>query len=291
MIERILGITLPIFAIALIGFTYSRAVKPNLSGANRISVDLALPALIFTSLSTRDFEFGQSALLLVASTLLIFASGLLAWPLARIAGTDRQAFLPCVMFGNVGPVGIPLTVLAFGDAGLVPAVLLLVLSNILHFTVGVWIMSGRADFKSVYLSPLVWSTLLGLGFSLVELDLPEWIDVTLTMIGNILIPMMLLSLGARLAEAQATQWRAGGVGAIATPVVRSTVAIVLMLFLPLTDVQRGAFLLFAALPPAVFNYLLADRFGRDPERVASIVMAGHLVSLIVLPAALAATLR
>ena len=102
--------------------------------------------------------------------------------------------------------------------------------------------------------------------------------------------MMLLSLGARLAEAQATQWRAGAIGAIATPVVRTIAALVLLLSLPLSDVQRGAFLLFAALPPAVFNYLLADRFGRDPERVASIVMAGHLTSVIVLPLALAAAL-
>lgn len=290
MIERILSITLPIFAIALIGFLYARAVKPNLSGANRISVDLALPALIFTSLSAKDFEFGQSGLLLIASTLLIFASGLLAWPLARIAGTDKQAFLPCIMFGNVGPIGIPLTVLAFGDAGLVPAVLLLVLSNILHFTAGVWIISGKADLRSVFLSPLVWSTLLGLGFSLLRLDLPEWIDVSLTMLGNILIPMMLLSLGARLAEAQATRWSAGIVGAVATPVVRTLAALGLLLILPLSHVERGAFLLFAALPPAVFNYLLADRFGRDPERVASIVMAGHLASVVVLPVALAVVL-
>lgn len=290
MIERIISITLPIFAIALIGFLYARAAKPNLSGANKISVDLALPALIFTSLSAKEFEFGQSGLLLIASTLLIFASGLLAWPLARVAGTDRQAFLPCIMFGNVGPIGIPLTLLAFGDAGLVPAVLLLVLSNLLHFTVGVWIISGKTDLKPVFLSPLVWSTLLGLAFSLLQLDQPEWVSVTLSMVGNILIPLMLLSLGARLAEAQATQWRAGVVGAIVTPVARVLVALVLLLFLPLSDVQRGAFLLFAALPPAVFNYLLADRFGRDPERVASIVMAGHLASIIVLPLALAAAL-
>ena len=136
----------------------------------------------------------------------------------------------------------------------------------------------------------MWSTLLGLGFSLLRLDLPEWIDVTLTMIGNLLIPMVLLPLGARLAEAQAKQWRAGGVGAIASPAVRIIAALVLMLFLPLFDVERGAFLLFAALPPPVLNYLLADRFGRDQERVASIVMAGHLASVVVLPAALAVVL-
>lgn len=63
----------------------------------------------------------------------------------------------------------------------------LVLSNILHFTVGIWVMSGRADVKSVLGSPLVWSTLLGLAFSSFRLQLPAWLDLTLTMIGNILV--------------------------------------------------------------------------------------------------------
>ncbi len=286
MLERILGVTLPIFAIALVGFLYSRAAKPDLSGANRISVDLCLPALIFTSLSAKEFAFGENGPLLAASTVLVLASGLLAWPLARLAGVDGRAFLPCVMFGNVGPIGIPLTVLAFGQPGLAPAVLLLVLSNILHFTAGVWIMSGRADLRSVVASPLVWSTLLGLAFSSFRLRLPAWAEVSLTMVGNILIPMMLLSLGARLAEARSTQWRAGAVGAVAAPAVRAVVALALLQVIPLGGIQAGAFLLFAALPPAVFNYLLADRFGRDPEKVASIVMAGHLAGVVFLPLAL-----
>lgn len=55
IIERILSVTLPIFAMALVGFLYSRYRKPNLSGANQISVELCLPALIFTSLSAKEF--------------------------------------------------------------------------------------------------------------------------------------------------------------------------------------------------------------------------------------------
>ena len=59
------------------------------------------------------------------------------------------------MFTNVGPVGIPLIVLAYGQDGLAPAVVLLVLSNILHFTIGVGVVSGRVDWRMVYANPLL----------------------------------------------------------------------------------------------------------------------------------------
>ncbi len=68
--------------------------------------------------------------------------------------------------------------------------------------------------------------------------------------------------------------------------MRIAIAAALLQILPLSGVQGGAFLMFAALPPAVFNYLLADRFARDPEKVASIVLAGHLASVAFLPLAL-----
>jgi predicted permease len=52
---------------------------------------------------------------------------------------------------------------------------------------------------------------------------------------------------------------------------------------PLQDVERGALILFACLPPAVFNFLLADRFHVEPGKVASVVIVGHLTGLAFLP--------
>lgn len=286
MFEKIAEITLPIFLIALAGFVYSRATQPNLSGANKIIVDLALPALIFTSLSVQDFSLQAAGSFVVAAILLVLLSGLAAWPLVKWSGTGWRALLPCVMFGNVGPVGIPMTVLAYGQAGLGPAVLLLVLSNILHFTVGTWLMSGRMQAKSVYANPLIWATALGLLASSLQLSLPPWLQVPLTMTGSILVPLMLLSLGARLAETPVTHVRTGIYGAAVAVPVRLALAWVLASWLPMTEVQRGALILFAALPPAVFNYLLADRFGREADKVASIVIAGHFACLLFLPLAI-----
>ena len=283
MIAQIAEITLPIFVVALIGFYYGRAVKPDLAGANKLVVDIALPILIFTSLSAKDFNPQTAALFTVAAILLIVLSGLLAYPLSKLSGAPWRALLPCVMFTNVGPVGIPLTVLAYGQAGLAPAVLLLVLSNILHFTLGAGLMSGRVDWRMVYANPLVWATLLGIGFSQLQWSLPGWLGTPLTMIGNILVPMMLLSLGARLSSSQVSDVKVGILSAMITLGTRLVAVLLILQFLPLQGVERGALILFACLPSAVFNFLLADRFHCEPNKVASMVIVGHVTSLVGLP--------
>lgn len=283
LLTQIAGITLPIFLIVAIGFFYSRSVKPDLAGANKLVVDIALPALIFTSLATKSFSPQAALLFAAASTVLMLLSGALAWPLARWSGTTARAFVPCVMFANVGPVGIPLIVLAYGPEGMASAVVLLVLSNILHFTLGSAVMSGRVDWRMVYANPLVWATLLGVLFSQLRLTMPGWVGTPLTLLGQVLVPMMLLSLGARLSTSAISDGRVGLVSALLAVLVRLLACHAVLAFVPLQGIERGALVLFACLPPAVFNYLLADRYRVQPNQVASTVIVGHLASLAVLP--------
>jgi predicted permease len=54
-------------------------------------------------------------------------------------------------------------------------------------------------------------------------------------------------------------------------------------FVPLQGLERGALILFACLPAAMFNFLLADRFRQSPKQVASMVIVGHVASVAVLP--------
>jgi predicted permease len=283
MIERILSITLPIFAIVLAGFIYGRVKKPNMDGSNQIIIDLALPCLIFTSLSVKQFELTSASFFILAATIVVIFSGLLIWPFSKYSGTGPRALLPSVMFGNVGPIGIPLTVLAFGVDGLAPAVLLLVFSNILHFSVGVGIMSGRVDAKLIYASPLVWATVLGVLFSYFHLSLPEWINISLSMVGNILVPLMLLSLGIRLSSSKIEYLKLGAIGSIVSIISRLLITYLVLILFPLEPIQKGALILFAGLPPAMFNYMIADRYKCEPDKVASIVIVGHLLSLLALP--------
>ena len=54
--------------------------------------------------------------------------------------------------------------------------------------------------------------------------------------------------------------------------------------------EAAMLLVFGALPPAVLNFLFAERYKQEPERVASIVLIGNLAALVFLPLALALAL-
>lgn len=283
MFSKIASITLPIFALVLVGFLYSRRVKPDLGGANKLVVDVALPVLIFISLSAKSFDPISALSFTGASIVLIFLSGLIAWPLTKFSGATQQAFLPCAMFTNVGPIGIPLIALAYGPEGMAATVVLLVISNILHFTLGAGVMSGKVDWQIVYANPLVWATVLGVASSQLQLQLPEWVQTSCSMIGSVLVPMMLMSLGARLASSQIADARVGVQSSILILMVRLVAALMVLWLIPLQGLERGALILFACLPPAVFNFMLADKFKVEPNKVASTVIVGHLLSLAFLP--------
>ena len=283
MFSKIASITLPIFTLVLVGFMFSRRVKPDLGGANKLVVDVALPVLIFISLSAKSFDPISTLSFTGASMVLIFLSGLIAWPLAKFSGTSKQAFLPCAMFTNVGPIGIPLVALAYGPEGMAPAVVLLVISNILHFTLGAGVMSGKIDWRMVYANPLVWATVLGVASAQLRLALPAWVQTSCTMIGSVLVPMMLMSLGARLASSEVADARVGVQSGVLIFIVRLAAVFLTLCLIPLQGLERGALILFACLPPAVFNFMLADKFQVEPHKVASTVIVGHLLSMAFLP--------
>jgi len=283
MFSKIASITLPIFTLVLVGFLYGRRVKPDLGGANKLIVDIALPVLIFISLSSKLFDPLAALLFTAASIALIVLSGLIAWPLAKFSGATVQAFLPCAMFTNVGPIGIPLIALAYGPEGMATAVVLLVISNVLHFTLGAGVMSGKVDWRMVYANPLVWATVLGVASSQFQLTLPQWAETSCTMIGSVLVPMMLMSLGVRLASSQVADAWVGARSGVLILIIRIAAALLAIWLIPLQGLERGALILFACLPPAVFNYMLADKFQVEPNKVASTVIVGHLFSLAFLP--------
>ena len=291
MIERILGIILPVFSIIALGWLYARRVRPDMAVVNRISMNVLAPALVFSALASKEFDIAANRMLLVGSIGVVLGSGLLAWPFARLTHTSARTFVPPMMFNNCGNMGLPLAVLAYGAAGFSPMVALFTISNLLHFTLGVWIIDHHAKFGNLLRSPIVVSTVLGFAFAVLHPTLPEWLSVAIKLVGDALIPMMLLSLGVRLFEASFGDWHIGLIGGVVCPLTGIATAALLASVLDLDGTQQGLLILFGSLPPAVLNFMVAEQFRQEPGKVASIVLIGNLLSIVFVPIGLVIALR
>jgi predicted permease len=290
MFVRILGIILPVFLIVAIGYGYGRRARPDMRAFNRIVLDVLVPLLVFSALASKDFDLIANRALLVGSIVVVLGSGLLAWPVCLLIGEDPKTFVPPMMFNNCGNMGLPLSVLAFGAAGLGPAVALFIVSNLLHFTLGARIVSPQASMWAVFRSPIVLATVIGTIFALLHVPVPPEIMLTVKLMGDATIPLMLFSLGVRLLSIDLRGWALGLVAAVVCPVGGLLAAWLIAPWLGLNATQYGLLMLFASLPPAVLNFLVAEQYQQEPEKVASIVLFGNLGALVFVPIGLAAGL-
>jgi predicted permease len=291
LLYRLAGIILPVFSIIALGWLYARRVKPDMAAVNRLSMNVLAPALVFSALASKDFDVARNKLLIIGSVGVVLGSGLLAWPFARLMRASVRTFVPPMMFNNCGNMGLPLAALAYGSAGFSPMVALFTISNLLQFTLGVWILDHRARFGNLLRNPMVIATIVGFAFALVHPPLPAWLSVAIKLVGDALIPMMLLSLGVRLYEASFADWRIGVVVGLVCPLTGIAIALLLASALDLDATQQGLLILFGSLPPAVLNFMVAEQFRQEPGKVASIVLIGNLLAIVFVPLGLTIALR
>ena len=77
MLERIAGITFPIYALVAIGYAYGRWKKPDMGTANRLNMDILVPALVFAALASKSFDITQNLPLLLGATAVVLGLSLI----------------------------------------------------------------------------------------------------------------------------------------------------------------------------------------------------------------------
>lgn len=289
---RILEIILPVIAIIVLGYALGRLwKKPDMRVVNRLNLEVFGPFLVLANLSDKSVDLLSLWPLVVASVIIVLGSGLLAWPFAKLSGQNPRTFVPPMMFNNCGNMGLPLALFAFGPVGVAGMVALFTTSNLLHFTVGSFIVHKHAELKLLLKSPMVWATVIGAALGLSGTHLPDSVHSPMKMIGDCTIPIMLLSLGVRMLDVKREDFSNSLLGAAICPLTGLFMAGLLVGVLPMTKEQVGLVFLFGSLPPAVLNFLVADYYKQEPEKVASIVLVGNIASIIFIPFGLLFALR
>jgi malate permease and related proteins len=288
---RIVEIVLPVMLIIALGYALGRLWKPDMRVMNRFNLDVFGPFLVLAYLSDKSVDLVSMWPLAVASIIVVVGSGVLAYPFAKLAGESPRTFVPPMMFNNCGNMGLPLALFAFGPAGVVGMVALFTTSNLLHFTIGPFIVHRHAELKFLLKSPMIWATAIGAFLGISGLHLPDLVHKPIKMVGDSAIPLMLLALGVRMNDVKLADFSMSLLGAAVCPIVGLIMAGVAAYIVPMTKEQIGLVFLFGALPPAVLNFLVADYYKQEPAKVASIVLVGNIASIVFVPLGLLFALR
>lgn len=282
MFEQVVRILFPVMALVIIGYFIGRWLKPDFRPINRINMDAFVPALVFSSLSTMPLSRSELPLI-YASLISVLIPGLLMIPICKLGGWNFKAWAPLHMFRNSGNLAIPLFTYAFGQQALSSAVLLFVVSACLHISIGLAVLSKGGSFKQIFTAPVFIAAVAAMCLNLSGTHVWEPLYEATKLLGQAAVPVMLLSLGAQM-----TNMKMAGikVGLISTAQSLFTGAIAfscIYYFIPLPPMQLKMMVLFTMLPPAVMNYLFAERYKIEATNVASMVLFGNFLSIFTLP--------
>ncbi len=288
IVLTVLNITAPVFLLAAIGFVWVKlGFEYRVQFVTRLAMTLAVPCLIFVALMRTEVAPEALAALSLASLAAYAVVMIASFLLVKALGLDVPTFVAPLAFGNTGNLGLPLALFAFGAEGLGYAVVVFAVMAILSFTIGIWMVSGGGSLKRVVQEPLVAATLLGALFLWQDWQTPVFLTNALELIGQMAIPLMLITLGVAVARLET---KAMG-QALALSLVKVLICVAAAygaaVLFDLEPVAAAVLIVQVATPVAVTSYLLAEKYGNDAQPVAGLVVASTLLSVVALPLILA----
>jgi predicted permease len=284
----VLEIVAPVFLLGAIGFVWVKlGFEYRIQFVTQLSMTLAVPCLIFVALMETEVDPQALTAISLAAIVAYAAITVVFWVLVRLLSLDTRTFLAPLIFGNTGNIGLPLALFAFGDEGLGFAVVVFAIMAVYSFTYGIWVVAGGGSPVKVVKEPLVAATLAGLLFLWQDWQTPTFLTNTLRLVGQLAIPLMLITLGVAVARLTP-----GGLGRAAwLSVLKAGICIAVAsaagTWFALDPVPFAVLVLQVSTPVAVTSYLLAQKYGADADGVAGLVVVSTLLSVLYIPVVLA----
>ncbi len=274
---------IPVFLLVAVGFIFAHWKKISLTSVTEVIVYLGTPSLVFSSLASKPLYAGDIAVL-SAGILIIFAAvGVLIRLYFLIFRFTSRGFALPTLFMNAGNMGIPLALFAFGQEGLQRATLMFVILTFLQYSLGIYILNGSGNWTEIFRLPLIYAAVAGLSFNLAQIKIPELLLQPVIMLGQATIPIMLISLGYRLYQVESLQLGHALGGALLRILGGFAAANIAVNLIGAEGVNRQVLLLYGALPAAVVNFILTEKYRQDPGLAASIVVLSTFISVLTIP--------
>ncbi len=284
LISILIDVVAPVFLVALVGYVWSRRGAPFDPGFVSLLVTaVGTPCLVIDSLSTSGLKVSALGAMALASLASHGCSLVAGYGFTRAMRQPVAVYTPALAFPNVGNMGLPLGLFAFGEAGLALSIGYYAVGSLLQFSIGQSLAAGKWDIVALLRMPLLWAVAAGLGLAVTGTQLPGVFSRALHIMGGLMVPLMLLSLGHSLARLKLASLRRGIIFSLARLLGGFAIGWGVATLLGLDGLERGVVVTQSSMPSAVYNYMFAERFNNRPEEVAGIVVISTLMSIALIP--------
>ena len=305
--QAIFNVALPIFGVILAGLLAGRwriLGGEATAALNAFVSYFALPVLFFGTLARTPVRAVLDPNLMLGFSLVVlatFALGMLSTRLAAKGGLARMSLQGiAASWGNVGYMGVPLCLAAFGEPGLPPAMLAVIVTSIIAMVFGVMLIelevaAGHGPVVTflnaawnVARNPLPLSIVAGIIWSGLALPLPTPVEKWLDLLGAAASPCALFAIGLFLSDKSVRHGLAeAGLATVIKLLLQPLLAVlVLPWFIDLKSVAGQAALVMASLPTAANAFVLARQFDIAVEQNTASVLLSTGFSVLTVSALL-----
>jgi predicted permease len=284
LIETILTAIAPVIITALIGYGWTRAGRSiEAHGLTQIVTEIGTPCLVFSTFAHMTIPPAAFAVTAAASLTILIGFLVVASAVLKLCGLSLRTYLPSMAFPNTGNLGMPLALYAFGAEGLAFAIVFLCFTSVMNFTIGQAIAAGTMSWRAIVRMPIIYAVALGLAASTFNVTLPVFLNNTISLLGSITVPLMLLMLGVSLGSLRVAAFPRAFLLSLLRISMGAGLGFGVTALFGLHGAARAALVMQSSMPAAVFNYLFALRWQNQPEEVAGIVVVSTLVTIVTAP--------
>ena len=287
MIFELFTIISPVLICALIGYGWCRkGWSFDVDQTTKLVTYIGTPCLVFTTLVNVEIEKSAFTQMAFGTAVSVIGFGVIGAIILKIFRLHLPTYLPPVVWANMGNMGIPLCLFAFGQEGLALAITYFTIDVVMMFTIGIAVSAGTFSIMRILKLPFIYAVVAAIVVMMNDLDVPRWIINSTELLGNLTIPLMLIMLGVSLASLKISSMKRATAISVMRLGLGFLVGWATAVAFGMEGAARGVMILESAMPVAVFNYLFAMQYNRAPEEIAGMIVISTLLSFLTLPALL-----
>lgn len=291
MVERffdiLIQVILPILVMVACGAALQRKYPLHMPTLSRLNIYLLVPAFLFTRIYGSHVSWPDVGRMSIAVFVPMAILGLpLFWAMRKRGispGTISMVVVGSLIF-NAGNFGIPVARLQFGEAGEQVQAWIVVLSNLAIWCIGYVVISlgqgnGWRGAMGYFKLPMIYVLAAGILARVGNIHLPLWLENSLDMLGEAVVPVGLVTLGAQLAtRVRWPRWRVVGPVIFLKLLALPALTGVFVWWCGLWPWPGGQVIIGVAGPTAINTLLLTIELDGDSEAAADSVFWTTLLS-------------